>query len=303
MSAFSITVIVPTRHRTAYAAVAARSIQTSAAEAARSMGVRTRVLIVDDAPDNDDTKDMARELGVDYLRVEEHDGLADPGAAIKLGVESVDTTYQTIFGDDDIMLPRHITAASEMLSEGYDVVSSSFQVADDHLKPFRLVVLEPTCLGDLVAGYTMVNDGSFVAHDLVKDLEWDVALEGQMLVPVWGELMLLGRSFGIVEEPTWLYRRHDANISHGALSDHDRQLRAVAQERLRERTIQLLGQLPPSPRAAFLAEQERQRRRQEIRSGRVVVAGEFAAHPKAFVRRGRNKLARAIIKTGRLIAG
>lgn len=303
LSIDSLTVIVPTRHRPEYVSVAVRSIQTSAAEAQRSMGIRTRILVVDDAPDNDDTERVCRSLGVDYGKVEVHDGLKDPGAAIVLGVSKVDTQYQTIFGDDDIMLPRHITAAAELLSTDIDVVSCSFRMTDDHLTPYRDVVLEETCVGDLIAGHTMVNDGSFVAHDLVKDLEWDVALEGQMLVPVWGELMLRGRTFGVVEEPTWLYRRHDRNISHAALSPHDVELRVLAQERLRARAIELLGQVPPSPRSEFLAEQERRRQRQALRSGRIINPEEFAAHERAFLRRVRNKLARGVIKVGRLIAG
>lgn len=91
MNAGSVTVIVPTRHRPQYVRVAVLSILASAAELALTTPVRTRVLICDDAPDNDDTKDLARQLGVDYARVHEHDGRADPGAAIALGVSRVDT--------------------------------------------------------------------------------------------------------------------------------------------------------------------------------------------------------------------
>lgn len=261
MSDASFTVIVPTRHRPEYVDVAVRSILTSSAELRRVHGVPTRVVVVDDAPDNDDTKDVAAHLGVDYLRVEEHDGRKDPGAAIVMGVQSVDTKYQTIFGDDDIMLVRHLRVAYELLRDGAEVVSSSFMVTDEDLVPVRTVQLLPTDVGDLVAGHTTVNDGSFVAHDDVKDLDWDVALEGQMLVPIWGELMAKGKKFEIATEPTWLYRRHTENISHAALSERDLVLRERARTRLREIVLRELGEIPPSRHAEVRALQEEYTRR------------------------------------------
>ena len=281
MSDASFTVIVPTRHRPEYVAVAVRSILTSSAELDRVHRVKTRVVIVDDAPDNDNTRDVAAHLGVDYLRVEGHDGRKDPGAAIVLGVQSVDTTYQTIFGDDDIMLVRHLRVAHELLREGWDVVSSSFMVTDEDLASPRVVALQATDVGDLVAGHTGLNDGSFVAHDDVRDLDWDVSLEGQMLVPIWGELMARGKTFTVSSEPTWLYRRHTENISHGALSEHDLVLRERARSRLREIVLRELGEIPPSRRAEAIARQEELARR--------------AARPHAqFIRRVRNKAARII---------
>lgn len=317
----SFTVIIPTRHRPQFVAVAARSIQTSAAELMRARGIPTRVLVVDDAPDNDETEQLAHALGVDYLRVTEHDGITDPGAAIVLGVQNVDTKYQAIFGDDDVMLPRHLPVAAEKLDQGFDVVSCSFQVGDLSLRPFyKTMVLEPTCLGDLIAGHTMVNDGSFVAHDLVKGLDWDKTLEGQMLVPIWGELMLAGHTFGVVEEPTWIYRRHNTNLSSGALSAHDLELRALARGRIAERTMEVLGHIPPSSRSLRLEEEaaakqaeveeaarrEAEAERQVVlsaqRSGRAVVPGEFAGRQRAFVRRGRNKVARMLTGASRAVA-
>jgi hypothetical protein len=317
----SITIIVPTRHRPDFVAVAARSIQTSAAELMRARGVPTRVLVVDDAPDNDETEQMARTLGVDYLKVPEHDGLRDPGAAIVLGVQNVDTQYQAVFGDDDVMLPRHLVAAVDKLEQGFDVVSCSFQVGDLSLRPYyKTVILEQTCLGDLIAGHTTVNDGSLVPHDLVKGLDWDVTLLGQMLVPIWGELMLAGHTFGVVEEPTWIYRRHGANLSSGALSVEDRELRAAVRARLAERAMEVLGHIPPSTRqlrveeeeAAKRAEQEEAARlvaeaqREAVlsaqRNGRAIVPGEFAGRQRAFVRRGRNKLARLLTEASRAVA-
>jgi glycosyltransferase involved in cell wall biosynthesis len=250
----SITVIVPTRHRASYLAVAIASVLTAAEEASLRWQATTRVLVVDDAPDDDEARAVAKRFGVDYLRITEHDGLKDPGAAIALGVQNVDTELQCIFGDDDVMLPPHLAAALEVRDSGFDVVSSSFVVTDEHLVPTRTVTLAAGQLGDLLGGFMAVNDGSLVAHDLVKDLFWDVTLESQMLAPIWAELMIAGKAFGVVEMPTWCYRRHDANISYGALTDKDVVLRAAARARMRARALEVLGSIPPSPIAAHRKE-------------------------------------------------
>jgi hypothetical protein len=43
----------------------------------------------------------------------------------------------------------------------------------------------------------------------------------------WLALASAGRSFSVVQEPTWLYRRHATNLS-SKRSRHDNQLRADA---------------------------------------------------------------------------
>lgn len=256
MTRDAVTVIIPTRHRPSFLTTTVRSIQTAVSETDRKQGPRVRILVCDDAPESDDTRAAAAALGVDYALVPEHDGRQDPGAAIVKGVSLVDTRYQAIFGDDDIMLPQHIDLAWKKLQSGHQVVSSSFQVTDEDLNPMSEVILRPAVAGDLVAGHSLLNDGSFVEHDLVKDLEWDVSLEGQMLLPIWTRLSLTGHSFGAVDRPTWLYRRHDANISNNALSEHDIALRTRARGLLQQMSLDLLGYIPPSPHSSYLAEQE-----------------------------------------------
>lgn len=237
--------------------MAVRSILTSAAELERAHGVGTKIWVVDDAPDNDETREVAQRLGVGYLRITEHDGRADPGAAIVYGMQHVDTTWMTIFGDDDVMLPRHLPAAWEKIQEGHDVVSVSFVMVDSDLRPTAAPrILQPAHLGDLIAGYTWVNDGSFVKHALVKDLTWDVSLEGHMLLPLWAQLLLDERSFAVVEEPTWLYRRHDANISLGAMSPRDMALRERVRADIKASVLAARGALPDSPHEAREAERK-----------------------------------------------
>lgn len=239
MSIPGITVIIPTRHRTRLLESTLLSLMAARAEAKQSGVCFVRLLVVDDAPLDDDTGRLVAQLSphVDYLRISEHDGRSDPGAAIKLGVENVDTEFQSLFGDDDIALPRHFVAAANVIAEGHDVVSSSFHLVDEALVETGTVVLAPSGLRDMVNGRTRLNDGSFVRHDLVRDLEWDVSLEGQMLVPIWGRLMADERSFAVVEEPTWLYRRHHGNISHDAWNPRDVEFRARARTIVNELVV------------------------------------------------------------------
>ena len=244
MTRDAVTVIIPTRHRPSFLTTTVRSIQTAVSETDRKNGPRVRILVCDDAPESDETRAAAAAIGVDYARVAEHDGRQDPGAAIVLGVSLVDTRYQTIF------------LAWTQLQSGHQVVSSSFQVTDEDLNPTSDVILKPAVVGDLVAGHSLLNDGSFVEHDLVKGLTWDVSLEGQMLLPIWTQLSLTGHSFGAVDRPTWLYRRHGANISNNALSEHDTALRTRTRDLLQQMSLDLLGYIPHSPHSAYLAEQE-----------------------------------------------
>lgn len=239
------TMIIPTRHRPQLLEATIRSLQASASEATRGNRHRVRILVVDDAPEDDLTKDLVTALGVDYLRVEEHDGRKDPGAAIILGTSHVDTEFQSLFGDDDIALIRHLPTAFEKLATGeFDVVSNSFHVADSRLSVTNSVVLRPTGLEDIVQGITALNDGSFVRHDLIRDFDFDPSLEAHMLPPMWAHVMLSDARFCIIDEPTWLYRRHDTNLSSGALSERDLGLRRRSNDRVRAMVLERLGRLP-----------------------------------------------------------
>ncbi|AQP50488.1 glycosyltransferase family 2 protein [Tessaracoccus flavescens] len=242
-----VTVVIPTRNRSALLDTTLRSVQSAASEAVRGTRHGVRIVVVDDAPDNEDTRDLARQLGVDYLRVVEHDGRLDPGAAIKLGFSRIDTEFQTLFGDDDITLPRHFRSALDLIGEGADVVSNSFHITDSELNVTSTVILKPTGIRDIIAGHTRLNDGSFLRSSLIQGVELDVALEAHMLPPMWAHVMLSDARFAIVEEPTWLYRRHDTNISKAAYSERDRELRTRSNAAIRTLVLERLGHLPGDP--------------------------------------------------------
>ncbi len=223
-----ITVIIPTRHRTPLLHTTLLSLSAARSEAERSRAVSgVRLLVVDDAPDNDETRQLVSSLDrVDYARVPVHDGRRDPGAAILLGLQHVDTEFHTLFGDDDMVLPRHFVAAASWLRQGADVVSSSFHVVDSQLRVTRDIIIQPATLDELILGVNRLNDGSFVRSELFRATNLDVTLEAHMLGPAWAQLLMDERTFEIVEEPTWLYRRHGTNISRSSLTSRDLELRA-----------------------------------------------------------------------------
>ena len=243
----SLTVIVPTRERSAFLAPTITSVLAAAAEAERTLGVRTEILVVDDASEDDGaTRAVAERFGTRYHRIVEHDGRRDPGVAIATGVQLVETSHQLLFGDDDAMLPMHVSTAMSFVADGADVVSTSYQLTDALLRPTDTVVLEQPHIGDLARGYSLVNDGAVVRTELVRDLAWDPTLTGIMLLPLWVQLMLDGRTFAVSTTPTWLYRRHDGNIS-AELSDADQAIRDRVIADLEAQVVAQLGELPEGP--------------------------------------------------------
>ena len=243
----SLTVIVPTRERSSFLAPTITSVLAAAAEAEHTLGVRTEILVVDDASEDDGaTRAVAERFGTRYHRIVEHDGRRDPGVAIATGVRLVETSHQLLFGDDDAMLPMHVSTAMSFVADGADVVSTSYQLTDALLRPTDTVVLEQPHIGDLARGYSLVNDGAVVRTELVRDLTWDPTLTGIMLLPLWVRLMLDGREFAVSTTPTWLYRRHDGNIS-AELSAADQAIRDRVIADLQAQVVAELGALPDGP--------------------------------------------------------
>ena len=109
MTRDAVTVIIPTRHRPSFLTTTVRSIQTAVSETDRKEGPRVRILVCDDAPESDDTR-APRQRPRRRLRTGARARWATgPGRRDRQGVSLVDTRYQAIFGDDDIMLPSTST--------------------------------------------------------------------------------------------------------------------------------------------------------------------------------------------------
>ena len=276
----SLTVLIPTRERAQLLGPTISSVLAAACEAERVSGTRTEVLVVDDASqDEGATRRVAERYAVRYHRITEHDGRRDPGVAIAAGVQLVETSHHLIFGDDDAMLPMHISTAMRLVDGGADVVSTSYWLTDALLVPTREVVLAQPHLGDLARGYSLVNDGAVVRTELVRDLTWDPALTGIMLLPIWVSLLLDERAFAVSTTPTWLYRRHDGNIST-ELSDTDRAIRGRVIADLQAQVVARLGHLPDSPHHTEREAKAAQRAKRAAKAA-------AAADPDAIKRRTR----------------
>lgn len=242
-----VTVIIPTRDRPDYLRISLLSVLTSVAEAAR-VGIETRVLVVDDASVTDSTRDVALDLGVDYHRIDVHDGRNNPASAIALGVGLVTSEFLSVFGDDDLMLPRFIVGHVEALEKGFDVCATAFVQTDAELRAQREVVLPEANLGDLLVGRITVNDGAMTRAALVQQLTWDPAMDQEIFYPIWLELLYRGARFTKLDEPTFLYRRHSANVSD-QLDERDVEQRRGIRERYVALVVARDGAIPlPTPR-------------------------------------------------------
>lgn len=251
MASPELTVIVPTRERPGLLRETLESILASADVAKRRLGAEVAVCVVDDASPTGSSREVAESLaarGVSYLRIEEHDGRRDPGAAIKLGVSAATTPYLTIFGDDDVMLAEHISIHLRAMRRGSDVSAATFRETDAQLRLKELSRRRPARLGDYLAGRININDGAFVRTELIQAVELDPALLAQMLYPVWATLLIDGRKFTFSRKVTFLYRRHDANISSVNQDSEDAALRVMLREKYRALAQEKLGTVPAARR-------------------------------------------------------
>lgn len=247
MGRSNLTIIVATYDRADWLAVSLMSILTSAAYA-EIKGITTRILVVDDGSPTDATASISRRLGVDYVRRPVNDGRRCPSNARVLGLSHVDTPYVGFFDDDDVMLPRWIPLHVGSLDAGHDVCSTAFWRTDADLVLTRRVVPMVASMGDLLAGHVSVNDQSLLRTEVVQQIEWEPGLDNVMLYAAWLEMMYRGHSFNLIEEPTFLYRRHRGNISD-RLDESDRVRRLELQRSYRERVQARDGVLPrPTPR-------------------------------------------------------
>lgn len=215
-----VTIIVATHNRPKMLEVELHSILASAAMVKETI----RVLVVDDASETMEAKALTKRLGVDYLRLSENVGIAGTLAA---GYDASDSPFTSFWGDDDYMLPRYLPLHLAKMAEGHDVVSSSYWWADADLGLVRQVSLAPVTLADLLRGQVSANDGSLLRRSALGDIVWRPERERAMLMTMWLALAKAGARFTTLSEPTWLYRRHDANMSNH-LSDHDAALRKEA---------------------------------------------------------------------------
>lgn len=219
-SSDAVTIVIATYNRPAYLDVMVSSVQASAAKVSNPV----RILIVDDHSDTMAAQGVAKRLGTDYLRLPENRGVA---GALAAGFAEVDTPYYALWGDDDAFLENWFPLHLSKIAEGLDVVAGSFWRCDADLVPRTKHVLPVAILADLRNGDVRCNDGSLVRRESIGDIAFRPERERAMMMTFWLAMASAGKRFGVVKEPTWLYRRHSSNLSNQR-SAHDNELRQEA---------------------------------------------------------------------------
>lgn len=222
----AVTIVIATYNRPAYLDVMLGSVLAAAAKVPDPV----RVLVVDDCSTDVRPQYVAKEHGVDYLRLEENRGVA---GALAAGFSQVDTPYYALWGDDDYFLPNWFRLHLAKITEGYDVVAGSYWRTDAELNRKKSAVTLPVATFEaLRQGQVSVNDGALVRRDAIGDIEFRPERERAMMMTFWLAMAAKGAKFGVISEPTWLYRRHDTNLSNQR-SDHDNALRREAMQEYR----------------------------------------------------------------------
>lgn len=269
-----VTVVIPTRNRADLLRTTLHSIQVAVDEARRA-GWSTHILVVDDCSDDASTQEVCAAAGAECVRIEVHDGRNNPASAIVLGVSRARSRFVMLFGDDDIMLPRHLVAHLEVVEQGYDLCTGSFHVTDAALRHVSTATLPQPIVGDLLDGRVTINDGALVRTDLFQRGPWDPTLDQVVILPVWLTLMSGDIRATTIAEPTWLYRRHSANISDD-LPPEDRAQRARVIEPFRQAYLDR-GERVPASHARIRRDEEEAYAEQARRAGAEKAAAAAAA--------------------------
>ena len=217
-----ITIVIATYNRPAYLQEMLRSVL----EAADRVPNKVKLVVIDDHSDTIETKNVVYDFGldkIDYYRLPENRGVA---GALYAGFQHVDTEFYALWGDDDVFLPNWFTLHLAKIAEGFDVVAGSYWRTDANLnRKKRAVILPVATLDDLMEGHNACNDGALVRTE--RALPFRPDRERAMMMTFWMAMLAAGRTFGVVEKPTWLYRRHTTNLSLHR-SEHDNELRRQA---------------------------------------------------------------------------
>ena len=173
---------------------------------------------------------VAKAKGVRSEVVIAHDydgaGVAETLAA---GLGRTDARYTSFWGDDDWMMPDYIVRHLALAAEGFDVVAGSMVLADANLDRTGERILPPARLADFLVNQVTVNDGALVRAETRVPLRPERGRA--MMMTFWMDMLAAGRTFGVVTEPTWVYRQHPGQLSsswsaedfamrHAAIAEH-----------------------------------------------------------------------------------
>lgn len=201
-----VTIVIPTHDRPEMLATCIDSIWA----ASQRVKEQVRILVVDDASTVPGTLKVAYDRGCDYILRGHNGGV---GQTLAQGFQEVDSPFYAFWGDDDFMLPNWFELHLAKIHEGFDVVAGSYRMADADLNPGQEIILRPGTFEDLRRGDVQVNDGALVRRESLREIRFRPERERIMMMTFWLAMAAGGRRFGVVSEPTWLYRRHPNQLT------------------------------------------------------------------------------------------
>lgn len=217
----AVSIVIATHNRPAYLDVMLESVRASAALVKNPV----RIIVVDDCSETREAHTVAKKWKADYTFLDVNRGVA---GALYAGFLEVDSEFYALWGDDDFFLPNWFPLHLSKIAEGFDVAAGSYWRTDADLnRKKRAVILPVANLDDLKRGHVTVNDGALVRRESLGDITFRPERERAMMMTFWLAMAAAGKRFGVVEEATWLYRRHATNLSNQR-SEHDDALRAEA---------------------------------------------------------------------------
>ena len=115
---YHVSVVIPTRNRSRLLAEAIRSVQ-----AIDGPDLNLEIIVVDNGS-TDDTEQVARALGTNYLRA------TKPGAAAtrNVGIRAATGEFIAFLDDDDVWLPGHLRPQLELLTARPDLAACIGQI-------------------------------------------------------------------------------------------------------------------------------------------------------------------------------
>lgn len=143
--------------------------------------------------------------------------------------ESLGSPFFAFFDDDDVMLPNWLPLHLAKMSEGYDVVGSAHWETDANLNRQTLVTPPVPTMADLLECRVTISDNALIRRSVLDGVTWHPERENVMMLSLWLALAAKGARFAMIDEPTWLYRRHDRNQSSALYGDErDAEFRRIA---------------------------------------------------------------------------
>lgn len=154
---------------------------------------------------NQTLRPQAHLIGIDYNRV-------GAGAICNILSKNVKTKYIAFLADDDIFYPNHIQVLMNNVGEADLIYSWCNVVGRGNWNPNSYFDADRLSSGNYIPSTVMLRTdvflelGGFDETPFIAE-DWDM----------WLKMLRNNKSFKCVDEITWEYRFHGANISDGWL--------------------------------------------------------------------------------------